>query len=278
MPNRDFEANDRRSPSDRPSSPTAHAPMGPAEKMPSRHGGTARDARLLVAVCTFNELENLPELTRRIFAAMPHADLLIVDDHSPDGTGRWALSQAVDDDRFKVIIREQERGLGGAIRRALQFAVDQNYDLLVNLDGDLSHEPEVLPSMVSRITGDPAIDVVVGSRYCPGGAVQGWPLRRKVMSRLVNRFATSVLRLPVSDCSGSFRCYRVAMLRKIAPATLQSEGYAILEEILLRLRTAGAKMVEIPIVFNDRTRGHSKLTASETLRSARQLIRMAMAK
>jgi len=290
MTNPDFRANDHQSPSEkcslsggRPGDPFPPVSQEPANRdvestQSPRHGGNDRNVRLLVAICTFNELENLPELTERIIAVLPHADLLIVDDDSPDGTGRWAVAQAVDDDRFKVIIREQERGLGGAIRRALQFAVDQDYDLLINLDGDLSHEPEVLPSMVSLITGDPAIDVVVGSRYCPGGSVRGWPLRRKVMSRLVNRFATSVLRLPVSDCSGSLRCYRVAMIRKIAPETLQSEGYAILEEILLRLRALRAKMAEIPIVFNDRTRGQSKLTAGETLRSARQLIRMALAR
>jgi dolichol-phosphate mannosyltransferase len=291
MTNPDFKANDRQSPSEKRSlsaeQPGGRFPSVSHEKRanpageatrPLRPGDNAQGGRLLVAICTFNERENLPELSDRIIAALPHADLLVVDDNSPDGTGQWALAQAVKDERFKVIIREEERGLGGAIRRALQFAVDQNYELLINLDGDLSHEPEVLPSMVSLITGDPAIDVVVGSRYCPGGSVRGWPLRRKVMSRLVNRFATSILRLPVSDCSGSLRCYRVSVIRKIAPETLQSEGYAILEEILLRLRAVRAKMVEIPIVFNDRTRGQSKLTAGETLRSARQLIRMALAK
>lgn len=234
--------------------------------------------RVLVAVCTYNEMSNVRELFRRIFAALPDAQLLIVDDNSPDQTGNWAKQQAAADPRIQVIIRQHQRGLGGATRAAFQFAVDRGYDFLLNLDGDLSHDPEVLPTLLNTASEDPQIDVVVGSRYCPGGSVQGWPMRRKIMSRLVNRFAVTCLRLPVSDCSGSLRCYRVAALAAIDPGSLQSNGYAILEEVLIRLRAAGAKMVEVPIRFNDRQRGDSKLTSAEAFRSAGQLIRMALAR
>jgi dolichol-phosphate mannosyltransferase len=233
---------------------------------------------VLVAVCTYNEISNLPELVQRIFAALPEARLLIVDDDSPDQTGQWALRQGTEDLRIEVIIRHGQRGLGGATRRAFEHAVSGGYDFLLNLDGDLSHEPEVLPVMLKIAAEDPAVDVVVGSRYCPGGSVQGWPLRRKLMSRLVNRFAVTCLRLPVSDCSGSLRCYRVAALAAIDPGSLQSNGYAILEEVLIKLRAAGAKMVEVPICFNQRQHGDSKLTLREAARSARQLIQMAFAK
>jgi dolichol-phosphate mannosyltransferase len=219
---------------------------------------------------------NLPELVDRIFTVLPQTDILVVDDNSPDGTGRWAIDRALTDSRLKVIIRENARGLGGATKLAFQFAVNQRYDFLLNLDGDLSHDPEALPMMLAVAQNNSAVDVVVGSRYCAGGAVQGWPLRRRVMSRIVNRFAVSVLRLPVSDCSGSLRCYRVETLARIEPASLSSNGYAILEEVLLRLRAAGAKMVEVPIVFTDRISGHSKLTISEAFRSARQLVKMAL--
>lgn len=245
----------------------------PAAKQPGQG-----PSRVLVAVCTFNEATNLPELVDRVFAVLPKADLVVVDDNSPDGTGRWAIDRAVSDSRLKVIIREDARGLGGATKRAFQFAIDQRYDFLLNLDGDLSHEPEALPMMLAVAQRDAAIDVVVGSRYCAGGAVQGWPLRRRIMSRLVNRFAVGVLRLPVSDCSGSLRCYRVSTLASIDPTSLTSNGYAILEEVLLRLRAAGAKMVEVPIVFYDRTSGQSKLTFSEAIRSARQLVKMALSR
>lgn len=219
-------------------------------------------------------MANLPELISRIFSALPAVDLLVIDDDSPDQTGKWAQAQAQTDSRVRVLIRKQERGLGGAIRRALEYAVAENYEYLLNLDADLSHEPEVLPTLLETLVRDPQLDVVVGSRYCPGGQVRGWTLRRKLMSRLVNRFAVGVLRLPISDCSGSLRCYRVATLRKIDPSSLESNGYAILEEILMKLLAAGGKMAEIPIRFTDRQRGESKLNLGESLRAARQLIRL----
>ncbi len=231
---------------------------------------------VLVAVCTYNEASNLPELTSRIFAALPQAHLLIVDDNSPDGSGRWAIDQAVENQRLRVIIRENERGLGGAIKCAMQYAIDQDYTYLLNLDGDLSHAPESLPEMLGVMQNDPSIDVVVGSRYCPGGAVHGWSTRRRWMSRLVNGFAVNVLRLPVSDCSGSFRCYRVSRLKQIQPASLASNGYSVLEEVLIKLAGKKARMVEVPIEFHDRTSGDSKLTLRETIRSATHLIKLAI--
>lgn len=236
---------------------------------------TILNPRVLVAVCTYNEIENLPELVERIFHSLPTVDLLIIDDQSPDQTGAWALERANHDPRIRVLIRDHERGLGSAIRRAFEYAVEQQYDFLLNLDGDLSHEPEVLPKMLEMILARPELDVVVGSRYCPGGAVRDWTLRRRLMSRIVNRFAATVLRLPVADCSGSLRCYRVATLAAIDPSTLRSEGYAVLEEVLLKLSARGALMAEVPIIFTDRIHGTSKLTLAETARSARQLIRLA---
>jgi len=241
-----------------------------ADTAPESAGG-----RVLVAVCTLNEMANLPELVARIFQALPTADLLVVDDDSPDQTGQWAQTYAATDPRLRVLIRKDERGLGSAIRKALEYAVEQDYEYVLNLDADLSHAPEALPELLKVATSAQRPDVVVGSRYCRGGEVHGWSLRRKLMSRMVNRFAVSVLRLPVSDCSGSLRCYRVATLRKIDPASLQSNGYAILEEILLKLMATGAKMAEVPIVFTDRQRGESKLTWNEATAAAKQLIRMA---
>lgn len=238
----------------------------------------AATGRVLVAVCTYNEADNLPQLTERIFAALPQADLLVVDDNSPDGCGQWALDQATRNRQIRVIIRENQRGLGGAIKCAMQYAVDQDYTFLANLDGDLSHAPESLPQMLTLLQENPAIDVVVGSRYCPGGAVHGWPLRRRWMSRLVNGFAIKVLRLPVSDCSGSFRCYRVSKLSEIPPSQLVSNGYSVLEEVLIKLAAQGARMAEVPIEFQDRTSGQSKLTLGETIRSATHLIKLAVSR
>jgi dolichol-phosphate mannosyltransferase len=229
----------------------------------------------LVAVCTYNEIANVAELTKRIFAALPDCHLLVIDDHSPDGTCDWVRDAMASEPRLRLIVRVDQRGLGGATRTALQYAVDQGYTFVMNLDGDLSHDPSVLPEMLALASQRPEIDVVVGSRYVQNGAIKGWPLRRRIMSRMVNLFATTVLGLPVSDCSGSIRCYRVSALASIDPSTLKSDGYAILEELLVRLRRNQSQMVEVPIEFIDRVRGSSKLTIKEMLRSIWQLILVA---
>lgn len=208
--------------------------------------------------------------------SIPDADVVVIDDSSTDGTGAIVHRHAGDDPRVRLVVRQQ-RGLGGAIRHAMQVAIDGGYDWFVNLDGDLSHDPQQLPHMIDRAIADPPIDVVIGSRYVDGGSIVGWPLHRKLMSKLVNRFATLCLRLPVSDCSGSMRCYRVTALRRIDVGSLRSNGYAVLEEVLVRLDRQSAKMVEVPITFTDRQRGQSKLTAREAVRSASQMAGMAWA-
>lgn len=232
--------------------------------------------RVLIAVCTLNEAGNIESMIAQLRRSIPDADVVVIDDSSTDGTGEIVRRHADADPQVKLIVRQQ-RGLGGAIRHAMQVAIDGDYDWFVNLDGDLSHDPQQLPAMVDRAIADPPVDVVIGSRYVDGGSIVGWPIHRKVMSKLVNRFATLCLRLPVSDCSGSMRCYRVAALRRIDIGSLRSNGYAVLEEVLVRLDRQSARMVELPITFTDRQRGHSKLTAREAARSASQMAGMAWA-
>ncbi len=230
---------------------------------------------VLVAVCTYNERSNIEELVSRIFAALPDCHLLVVDDNSPDQTAQWVELAMQADDRIRLIVRKNVRGLGGATRTAFKYAVDHQYRFLLNLDGDLSHDPAVLPLMLEMARDRQDIDVIVGSRYVSEGAIEGWPLHRRWMSRTVNFFAKSILRLPVSDCSGSIRCYRVSALAAIDPQTLKSDGYSILEEVLVRLSKLGCKMIEVPIRFVDRERGSSKLTTREAARSAWHLIQLA---
>lgn len=239
---------------------------------PSRHGS----ARVLVAVCTLNEAENIADLIRGIRAAIPGAEVLVIDDNSPDGTAALAAELAQQDSAIKVLIRQQERGLGSAIRKGMEYAVSHQYQFFLNLDGDFSHDPRQLPSLLERMLASDDIDVVIGSRYVRGGAIVGWPLHRKLMSRLVNRFAFTCLRLPVSDCSGSMRCYRVAALQRLGVANLRVRGYAVLEEILVHLKRQGSKMAEVPITFTDRQRGKSKLTLGEAIRSSLQMLRLAL--
>ncbi len=233
-------------------------------------------ARVLVALCTFNERENLPTMLEQIHAALPTADILVVDDDSPDGTGEWATAEAAQSPHLRVLVRKHARGLGGALRAAIEWAVGEQYDWLLNLDADHSHDPAVLPVLLATARdARPPRDCVVGTRYGQGGTIDGWTWRRRLMSRLVNRFATGILRLPVSDCSGSLRCYRVAALAELDLASLRSNGYAIFEELLVRLRRRNARFDEVPITFHERRAGSSKLTLPEAVKAASQIIRLA---
>lgn len=229
----------------------------------------------MVGVCTYNEAANIEPLLARLRAALPSADLLIVDDDSPDGTAQRVRALSADDGAIRLLVRENQRGLGGAIRLAMETAIDDGYDYFLNLDGDLSHDPDQLPELLRTARASSEVDVVIGSRYLPGGSIQGWPLRRKIMSRLVNGFATLCLDLPVKDCSGSMRCYRVAALRSLDLATIESNGYAFLEEVLVHLNRRGAAMVEVPITFTERKHGQSKLTLREASQSAMKMFGLA---
>jgi len=242
---------------------------------PDESSGPTAD-RILVGLCTYNEAENIGPILARLRDVMPLAEILVVDDNSPDGTPDLVRAWARDDPMVHVIVRENERGLGGAIRRAIRFAIDHEYDFFLNLDADLSHDPAELPELLRVAQGPPPRDVVVGSRYVEGGSIVGWPLRRRVMSRMLNRFASLFLRLPVNDCSGSMRCYRVEALRGLNPKSLRSRGYALLEELLVRLQRQNASFAEVPITFADRSRGESKLTMIEAIRSAIQILRLAI--
>jgi dolichol-phosphate mannosyltransferase len=235
------------------------------------------DPRILVGVCTLNEAENIESLISQVLEALPSADLLIVDDNSEDGTSAIVTRLAETDNKIRLDVRT-ERGLGGAIRHAMVAAVDGNYDFFINMDGDLSHSPSDLPAMLAAYAGRDDVDVVIGSRYVAGGSIQGWPLHRRLMSRMVNRFATLCLGLPVSDCSGSMRCYRVTALRDASAAELEAGGYSVLEEILVAMHRRGATMAEVPITFTDRTQGQSKLTIREAVRSMTHMVKLATTK
>ncbi|TWU47338.1 Undecaprenyl-phosphate mannosyltransferase [Rubripirellula tenax] len=230
--------------------------------------------RVLVGVCTLNEVGNITAMIERLRLVLPEADVLIVDDNSSDGTSQ-AVTQWASQDKHVKLLTRYERGLGGAIRTAMQAAVDGKYDFFLNLDGDLSHSPDDLPRLLDRADQQPPVDVVVGSRYIDGGQIVGWPIHRKWMSRIVNRFATLCLRLPVKDCSGSMRCYRVSSLGSMDLASLRSNGYSVLEEVLVRLNRMDAAMAEVPITFTDRTKGESKLTIREAIRSTWQILNLA---
>jgi len=223
--------------------------------------------RTLIAVATYNEVQNLPGLVEEIFRYAPDADLLVVDDNSPDGTGRWCDEKASEDGRVHCLHRPGKLGLGTAAVASFRYAIENGYRYVVNLDADMSHHPRHLPELLAGVQPDDAsaVDVTIGSRYIPGGGIEGWPWYRRWMSRWINVFARCMLGLETRDCSGSYRCYRTEMLRKIDLSRVRSRGYSVYEEVLWHLKGVGARFREVPIVFTDREKGRSKIGGLEAI-------------
>ncbi|MGQ9576774.1 MAG: polyprenol monophosphomannose synthase [Thermoguttaceae bacterium] len=234
--------------------------------------------KTLVAVATYNEIENLPTLVEQVFRYLPEADLLVVDDDSPDGTGQWAQRKAAEDPRLSCLRRERKLGLGTATVAAIQYALQRGYRYLVTMDADLSHPPQRLPALLAGMDPDrgPAVDVMIGSRYVRGGSVRGWGLRRLLISRAVNLFCRWALGLAPGDSSGAFRCYRTALLARLDLAALRSKGYAFQEEILFRLKRLGGRFGEIPILFVNRRRGASKVDLREAIAAIGYLLALGL--
>lgn len=231
--------------------------------------------RVLVTASTYNERENIATLIDRVLAARDDLQLLVIDDDSPDGTGRIALEKAAAEPRLHVLVRRGRRGLGAAILEGLGEAHRRGFEIAVYMDADLSHDPDDVPRLLAALEpvgGRPA-DLAIGSRRVPGGSTVGWPLSRHVASRLVCWFTRWVLWVPVRDASGGFRAVRLALLDRIQPP--RARGYAFQEELLWLLHRAGARIVEVPITFVDRTRGSSKADFAETRRSIGDLLRLA---
>jgi dolichol-phosphate mannosyltransferase len=227
--------------------------------------------KTLVALATYNEIENLPSLVDAILCVLPDSDVLVVDDNSPDGTGKWCEGRASTEPRLRCLHRPRKMGLGSATLEAAQIAIDGGYDVFITLDADWSHDPTHLPQMLGALE---RADVAIGSRYASGGAIEGWPWHRRVMSRSLNRMSRALLGLPIRDSSGAFRAYRVGKLKEIKLASVQSGGYAYLEEIIWHLHRAGASFAEVPIIFHERRAGRSKVSAHEALDKLRMVLRL----
>ncbi len=229
----------------------------------------AASPRILVALATYNERENLAPLIGEIHAAVPAADVLVIDDNSPDGTGRLADELAANDVRIHVLHRPGKLGLGTAILAGVQHALEHDYDLFINMDADFSHHPRYLPALLA---GMKRHDVMIGSRYIPGGGVANWPWSRRLMSWGVNAVVRFLLRIPARDTSGAYRCYRVAKLRRTDLAHMLSRGYSFQQELLYLCRQAGCAIGETPILFENRRAGSSKVNMKEAVRSMAVLL------
>jgi dolichol-phosphate mannosyltransferase len=221
--------------------------------------------RALVIVPTYNERENLPKLADALLE-QPNVHLLIVDDESPDGTGQIADDLARGrPDRVSVMHRTGRRGLGRSYIDGIKQAIHEPFDVICQMDADLSHDPRHLPDLIAATEH---ADVVIGSRYVPGGAIVNWPRRRLLLSRVANLYIRSVARLSPRDCTSGYRCWRRDALARLPLDRFISDGYSFLVEMLFVASGQGSRIAEVPITFVERRLGESKLSRAVLFESA----------
>ena len=213
--------------------------------------------RVLVIVPTYNECENLEPIVTRVRAAVPQAYLLVVDDNSPDGTGQLADRLAAADQQVQVLHRSSKAGLGAAYTAGFGWAREHGFDVVVEMDADGSHAPEQLPRLLTALED---ADVVLGSRWVPGGEVVNWPRSRKLLSRGGNAYTRLVLGLPLRDATGGFRAYRRTVLDALPLGEVASQGYCFQVDLAWQAWRRGHTVVEVPITFVERERGESKMS------------------
>jgi dolichol-phosphate mannosyltransferase len=235
---------------------------------PASTGGHERaeqrpaDKRVLVIVPTYNERENLGVLLEALWRHCPDANVLVVDDASPDGTGDFADAIALTEPRLQVLHRAAKTGLGTAYVDGFRIALAQGFELVVEMDADLSHRPE---DLVHLLEAAAAADLVIGSRNIPGGGVVGWSAIRRMISRGGSLYTRLILSLPVHDCTSGFKCFRREALMALDLSKLRSNGYGFQVEVNHLCHLAGLRIVEVPITFPDRMRGHSKMSSKIVL-------------
>ncbi|WP_016909273.1 polyprenol monophosphomannose synthase [Streptomyces xiaopingdaonensis] len=219
-----------------------------------RHNGPLGE--VLVIIPTYNEAENLTEVVGRLRESVPAAHVLVADDNSPDGTGKLADELAAEDGHVHVLHRQGKEGLGAAYLAGFEWGCERGYDVLVEMDADGSHRPEELPRLLTALRG---ADLVIGSRWVPGGRVVNWPRSRWVLSRGASTYARLLLSVPVHDVTAGFRAFRRETLEGIDVATVVSQGYCFQIDLTNRAVQRGYQVVEVPVTFADRERGDSKM-------------------
>lgn len=214
---------------------------------------------VLVVLPTYNEAGNIVEVLRRIRAAAPDVDMLVVDDASPDGTADLAAALGAELGRIDVLRRAGKAGLGSAYREGFRVGLTRGYDVLVEMDSDLSHDPASLPSLIEAV-GDGAA-LAIGSRYVPGGSIPDWPWSRRALSRYGNRYARRMLKLSAHDATSGYRAFSASTLRNIAFEGVRADGYGFQVEMAYLVERSGGAVSEVPIEFRDRTEGTSKMSS-----------------
>lgn len=221
---------------------------------------SAPSARTLVIIPTYNERENLGRIITRLHAALPHTHVLVVDDGSPDGTGDLADDLAAADERIAVLHRTEKNGLGAAYIAGFRWGLEHGYTVLVEMDADGSHAPEQLHLLLEQV--DAGADLVLGSRYVPGGTVVNWPWHREVLSRGGNIYSRLALGVSIQDITGGYRAYRREVLEKLDLDAIASHGYCFQVDLAWRTLQAGFTVAEVPITFTEREIGESKMNGN----------------
>lgn len=212
----------------------------------------------LVIIPTYNERDNVGPITSAVLAAEPRVDILVVDDNSPDGTGQLADELAAKEPRIKVLHREKKQGLGRAYLHAFRWALEHGYQYVIEMDADFSHDPKYLPGLIDAAMG--GADLVLGSRYVEGGGTVNWGVGRKILSRGGSLYARSILGVKIRDLTGGFKCFNRRVLESIDLDQVVSSGYGFQIELTYRALKKGFTVKEIPIVFEDRRVGQSKMS------------------
>lgn len=215
--------------------------------------------RTLIVLPTFNEADNIVEVLQKLRAVVPEASVLVVDDASPDGTADLVEEVAEQIGDVSVMRRPAKSGLGSAYRDGFRRGLSVGYDVMVEMDSDLSHDPAALPSLLSAVADGAAL--ALGSRYIPGGSIPDWSWHRRALSRWGNRYAAAVLGIDVKDATSGYRAYRAEALTNIDFHTVQADGYGFQVEMAYRVLASGGRIVEVPISFTDRVRGESKMSS-----------------
>jgi dolichol-phosphate mannosyltransferase len=232
--------------------------------------------RTLIVVPTYNERENVAELVARLLEVAPEADVCLLDDASPDGTADYARELFGSDPRFSVVRRKGPRGYGRSLVDGYRRALQTGYARLVQLDADFSHDPAMVPALIEASA---SADVVIGSRYCEGGSVANWPLRRRLLSRFANRYVCRITGVRgARDTTSGFRCYTRRALRRLLEGRVAAEGYAFLVESVYRAHREGLSIAEVPITFTDRREGQSKMSRGVIFESVLMPWRLRFAK
>ncbi len=229
--------------------------------------------RAIVILPSYNEAENVLRLSADVLSRDGALDVVVVDDNSPDGTADLVSEAMHGEPRLHLVKRAGKLGLGSAYQAGFEYALANRYDLVFTMDCDYSHHPKHLPQFLESIAQ--GSDMVVGSRYVPGGGVRNWPTRRILLSRFANFYTRLLLRVPVHDCTAGYRCYTREVLVTVDPSSIRSSGYAFLEDMVMRVHRAGFKIHEVPIIFEDRTRGASKINHSEIYLAAWHVLKTA---